>query len=130
MSKKNKIDRVNGYLLLRCPDAFAVTKTWLAHDDDDFIGPQCCPEEYKVISCSREDKRGGGVGIFHKQSLDVKLFESMTNDNWEHLVMSFQTTSLLLLFVYRPPATFFLSSLKNSRKYKWNMLRILRIFYA
>ena len=57
---KNKIDRFHAYLMLHCPDAFAVTETWLTHDDDDFIGPQCCPEEYKFISCSREDIRGGG----------------------------------------------------------------------
>ena len=106
-SIKNKIDRVHAYLLPRCPDAFAFTEIWLAHDDDYLVGPQCCPEYYKFISCSCEEKRGGGVGIFHKQSLDVKLLKSMTNDNWEYLVMFFQTTSLLLILVYRPPATNF-----------------------
>ena len=31
----------------------------------------------------------------------------MTNDNWEYLLIPFQTTSLLLTLVYRPPATNF-----------------------
>ena len=49
-SIKNKIDRVHAYLMLRCPDAFAVTETWLAHDDDDFIGPRSAAQ--KNISSS------------------------------------------------------------------------------
>ena len=84
--------------------SLSITESWLTEGDDGLVN-EMCPPGYGYIGRSR-NSRGGGVGVFHKESIDA-----IPEDKTEYT--SFECLSVLLksktgrttklIVIYRPP---------------------------
>jgi hypothetical protein len=96
---------VKNLLYNKCIDLFFITETWLNDmDSDDYLKI----EGYNIIRKDRVGKRGGGVCIYIKQTLDYKiLFMSPTLfDNKPEFIIfdiSLAKIKILCSVVYRRP---------------------------
>ncbi len=89
------------------PDVVAITETWLTptHGDRDLAA--CCPPGFSAVHAPRSIGRGGGVALIFKTTIAVRRHAHSAFDSFELLdcSLSFRTTSIRLLVVYRPPSS-------------------------
>ena len=86
-------------------DIVAVTETWFK---DDLDLKEARPTGFKGVHEPREGRTGGGVAIFYREALDIKLTRhSLVNyKSFEYIDVSFDIGSgkkIRLLNIYRPP---------------------------
>lgn len=91
-------------------DIVGITETWLSSDEviaNQIIG-DTCPEGYKMSHVPRQTgQRGGGVGILHKDCLEIRNVLDGCKDRFtsfeysEHLLKSAKWVRLII--IYRPP---------------------------
>ena len=72
-SVRNKTLEVKDYVVEHSVDITALTETWLRSDELDAktLG-DVCPKGYKLPNEPRKEKRGGGVGVLHRQNIELK----------------------------------------------------------
>ena len=90
-------------------DFFILTETWLRNGigDESKIN-EMTPLTHVFHHKPRENKTGGGVGIFlSKQFSNVSVINRSTYETFEHLEIKFNYNNkvITLVALYRPPST-------------------------
>ena len=67
----NKADSINDYIVSKDFDIFFITETWLTCENEPALA-QLVPEGYDYFLHIREEGRGGGIAVIHKQTLKVE----------------------------------------------------------
>ncbi|XP_061194315.1 uncharacterized protein LOC133202489 [Saccostrea echinata] len=105
-SVKNKTTSINDFILSNNVDILSLTETWLRPDSDRFILLEFSPDGYSILQKPRQDQRGGGIAIVHKDQINIKHKESDTRfTHFEHLECSVNVGNqhICLCVIYRPP---------------------------
>jgi len=107
MEKASEISR---HLVDLHLDICLLTETWLKQDQDDVVTRSLEPEGYNLIHIARnsrdgDDRRGGGVGIVHKQNLRVSRQTPNTFSSFEHIEVLLKSGNecVRLCVLYRHP---------------------------
>ena len=106
----------NGFKLKDCVvdndyDLIGITETWLPIEQSlsNHIIRDFCPKGYKMVHIPRSSsQRGGGVGILHKDTLDLKITETVnTFASFECIerLLKLDSTWIRVVVVYRPPVS-------------------------
>ena len=88
-------------------DVLALTETWL--EDDDFVTPGVMKELGFNLYSSPRGKRGGGVAILAKKSINIRTVKPETKPKTFECIQAtveggnLQKTRLVV--VYRPPSS-------------------------
>lgn len=90
---------MEGLLLTHDPDVVVLTETWLSEDiyDSEFV-----PNNYQVFRKDR-DRRGGGVAILYKASLQLIRLPDVTGVEGIFCKVYADNIKYLLGAIYRPP---------------------------
>lgn len=95
----NKIECLEALLVCHDPDLVVLTETWLS---EDVFDSEIVPRNYKVFRKDR-DRRGGGVAVLFKSSLDVIAMPDVTGVESLFCKLYINKVCYLLGAVYRPP---------------------------
>ena len=85
-------------------DIIVVTETWLRPDDTDSLA-SVTPLGYKCMYVPRPEGRGGGVGFFIHDDIDVKVLPQLCFSSFESISVHLSTGNeedIVLHTVYRP----------------------------
>ena len=88
-------------------DVFAITETWLCENDKAKI-LEMTPGSHTFLHNPRNDRRGGGVGIFISNSFSkIRMMRPQVVKSFEYMETHFECRGRKLVFivVYRPPNT-------------------------
>ena len=107
-SIRNKADDFINHSTDADYDLCFITETWLQDNNpiDDAICKALNTDTHDFISCPRSSKnRGGGIGIFYKKNLKVKLLQHHIHSTFEMCLTNIQAKveNFMVLTVYRPP---------------------------
>ena len=84
----------------------AITETWLKSTIDATIVRELTPKGYSHKPLSRSSRKGGGVALLYKSTIDIKKPVHNVYRTFEHIeYMRTDTSSigLRLIVIYRPP---------------------------
>ena len=106
-SSADKPAEINELIAVYKIDALLLTETWLKEDTDQVTIGALTPPGYKLVHLPRIDKRGGGLAIIHKTSLQIKTVPPVPAATYEILRMTMHIGGryLTVCVVYRPPHT-------------------------
>jgi hypothetical protein len=109
----NKTTLIHDFIIDNHIDLTVITETWLNAKDGIYHTTlnELCPDGYKIISKPR-DKRGGGVAVILKATLNTETLEvksAATATSYEHITITVSNNSVagnryIFVAVYRPPA--------------------------
>lgn len=108
-SIRNKANLVKDYVVENEFDIFVITETWLHSDKSDQISiGNSTPKGYSFKHISRQQGRGGGVGILYDNTLKVRLDSANMFSyimSFEVMGMQINTSSQIpnIIVLYRPP---------------------------
>ena len=97
----NHWDEIVSYVDDHQIDALALTETWLSpHTLPDYI-----PDGYSFAHVPRQNKRGGGVGLLHRNNLKTQVKSSFAATTFElmEILISVSSVHVRLFILYRPP---------------------------
>ena len=100
----NKTQEIQLALVNNNLDLCILTETWIK--EGDTIPPtRLCPNGYKSLSISRQDKVGGGIAIVYKSELNISIARGQPFKTMESSCFSISTGNRLinLITIYRPP---------------------------
>ena len=120
----NKTTVAYDYTLEQDVDILVLTETWLKGDDHVIIG-EITPAGYDFINVPRSTgRRGGGIGVLYKSSLQLSVVPSDTTPTtFEHVRVVGKLKDICLTAIYRPPPS--QANVFTTR----NFLDELEIFY-
>jgi exonuclease III len=104
-SVNNKTIIVKDYIVQNNTDICALTETWLRKDDDITVG-DICPNGFKLPhQPPTTGQKGGGVGLLHRKSLNMKPQKLSTFYSFEYqeCFLKAQTRCVRIIVLYRPP---------------------------
>ena len=104
-SIKNKSADIFDYVCDCKADLFAITETWL-NANDDAVRAELCPTSYKISDHPRIGRRGGGVALLYRNSLNVVKIDAGERKSFEFSEWTVQLPSshdLRVVILYRPP---------------------------
>ena len=95
-----------------------MTETWLSPDTPIPILNSLTPPGYELLHSPRIDRRGGGLALIYRSSLNVSRIQLPSFTSFECLAarLTYASRSFILLVIYRPPNTSqheFVSELSN-----------------
>ena len=92
-------------LLDAAADITFFTETWLRDEHQDIVNDLTQPGfEFKKLN--RSQKRGGGLGVLHRSSLNLVVRRSaVTPTHFEVLQLSCDKPSYYFVLIYRPPSS-------------------------
>ena len=105
----NKEDMILDHLLHYKVDLGIITETWMTEDNEsDKIWLQLTDinkTQYCFSSCARKARRGGGLGLVSRKSLQVKLVDSRECSTFQVAKWNIGVEKLVLtvIGVYKPP---------------------------
>ena len=104
-SVNNKCHKVKDHAVEFDVDICAITETWLkpGGQSSQTIG-DLCPNGYKLPHEPRAT-RGGGIGLMHKKTLDIKPQNTQPFSHFEHSELLLKASSsdwIRLIVIYRP----------------------------
>jgi hypothetical protein len=87
-------------------EIFAVTKTWLRHDNT-FSVAEVCPKGCYFYHIPRKNSRGGGVGVLLKKSIRIKTQSQRKLISFEYIdvTMECSNSRTRMVIIYRPPSS-------------------------
>ena len=99
--------KITNYLnLLKFPfPVIGITETWIPGDCDlSFYNI----DDYKLLSCNRSDRHGGGVGLYLNHNLNFNRLNDLeiNDDNVCQSIfveIKFDKSSTIIGVIYRPP---------------------------
>lgn len=68
----NKCELISNHLIDARLDLLAVTETWLNSDIGDSTIKAACPDGYTAVQLPRLNRKGGGLALIHKSSIEAK----------------------------------------------------------
>lgn len=97
---RDEIDKTNA-------DFAVITETWLRSNVDN-VWIDCCQfntDGYSIVTANRNNRKGGGLALIHKEGYTVKIIESGQKQSFEYLLCSvvIQNNIVTLAMIYRPP---------------------------
>jgi exonuclease III len=101
----NKWDSIIDYIVENDLDILAITETWISPDNiNDYILNEL-PHGYSLLHVPRPTRRGGGVGIIYRDSLNPIIQPKFKALSFEYLeaLISVDSHCLRLIVLYRPP---------------------------
>ena len=82
-----------------------MTETWTKQNQSLEIVQGTLPTMgYSLVSSHRPDRIGGGLGLIHKDSIEVKKKDAGISQTFEHLTVELQNNSIIAI-IYQPPNT-------------------------
>ena len=102
----NKTQEIKLKLVNNNLDLCILTETWIK-EGDTITPTRLCPNGYKSLSISRQDKVGGGIAIVYKSELNISLardepYKTMESSSF---IISTVNRQINLITIYRPPDT-------------------------
>ena len=107
-SLKLKIDMIIHYILQHKLDICVITDTWVSKNEDlQYIKANLKMQVYIILSCERENRKGGGLACIYNEKLKMKLLTSQKYESFESLIVQWNIKSITNLFslIYRPPSS-------------------------
>jgi hypothetical protein len=109
-SMVNKVHIIANFIVEKDIQIMFITESWLQDNDaDNQILHNACPPSFKYLSVPRPSKKGGGLAILFKDSLQLTLLRSVcvSLSTFEHVLFTVSSFSKNILFclIYRPPST-------------------------
>ena len=103
-SMVNKMQEIQLELVNNNLDLCILTETWIK-DSDTFTPTRLCPNGYKSLSISRQDKVGGGIAIIYNSKLNISMARGQLFKTMESTCFSINTGNrpVNLITIYRPP---------------------------
>ena len=100
----NKTQEIQLELVINNLDLCILTETWIK-ECDTITPTRLCPNGYKSLSISRQDRVGGGIAIVYKHELNISLASNQPFKTMELSCFSISTGNKLinLITIYRPP---------------------------
>ena len=90
-------------------DIVAMTETWLSNKDADIpVIKTLTPPGYSLVHLPRSSRRGGGIGILHKDHIKATgkhTFNRIRSIEAMSVKLTYHAKSITLLVIYRPPIT-------------------------
>ena len=72
-SLKPKIDVILHYILQHKVDICFITETWISKNEDlQYIKANLKMQGYHILSCERENRKGGGLACIYNENLKMK----------------------------------------------------------
>ncbi|XP_060563505.1 uncharacterized protein LOC132722906, partial [Ruditapes philippinarum] len=107
-SVKNKTLSICDFILSNEFDICAITETWLGSSVDKVCISELVPPGYKMKHVPRVGRRGGGVAIIHKASIQVTTESSSQSKEFSQFEFMdcnvvIGRYSMRLAVIYRPP---------------------------
>ena len=105
----NKTDAIKDYVVDNDIDILAVTETWLRPDPlDALVIGNFIPTGYRFHHIAR-DTRGGGIGLLHKNALDINQDSSAFLKRFQSfevigLKLNWHSICVRILVIYRAPS--------------------------
>ena len=102
----NKTQEIQLELIRNNLDLCILTETWIK-EGDTITPTRLCPNGYKSLSISRQDKVGGGIAIVYKSELNISPSRDEPHKTMESssFFISTGNKQLNLTAIYRPPNT-------------------------
>ena len=100
----NKTQEIQLELVNNSLDLAILTETWIK-ECDTITPTRLCPNGYKSLSISRQDRVGGGIATVYKSELNISIASSQPFKTMESSCFSISTGNRLinLITIYRPP---------------------------
>ena len=109
-SVTEKVLQISDLLIEEKIDFLLITETWLSNDKfDETVLRNCCPPGYTFINKPRLGKKGGGVAIIYRDSINLDDNLDIGMDSYESMEciivkISIVKSCIVHVFgVYRPP---------------------------
>ena len=104
-SVANKATEINELIVDQCLDILFITETWLKESGNGTSITDLVPTGYTLHHNPRDQKRGGGVGVIHRDFLELKCKTANPTNSYEHqeYVLHYANRYVQFLLVYRPP---------------------------
>lgn len=96
------MDSFRALMMVERPDIVGITETWISTTTTDFEGEYELAG-YKIFKRDRIGKKGGGVLLYIKESLNPKDCEIVSDHELLGVVLKNLKKELYLYLVYRPP---------------------------
>ena len=102
-SIKNKVADLRHYIIDNRVDILVITETWLSSKDDVLIN-RLTPEGYKFKQQTREGRKGGGVAIISRESIEIAVKHQEITESMEYIdaYVTYENRSFELICIYRP----------------------------
>ena len=107
-SLKPKIDVILHYILEHKVDICFITETWISKNEDlQYIKANLKMQGYHILSCERENQKGGGLACIYNENLKMKAPKSQRYESFELLTVQVNIKSKTNIFslIYRPPSS-------------------------
>ena len=108
-SIRNKTTEILDHVQEHDIDIVAMTETWLSNKDADLpVIKALTPPGYSLVHHPRSNRRGGGIGILHKDHIKATgkhTFNRIRSCEATSLKVTYHAKSITLLIIYRPPIT-------------------------
>ena len=110
-SLSNNAELITSYIIDLGLDFLGMTETWLNSENGDGIIKSVCPDGYSALLLPRPNRRGVGLELIHKTSIEVRRparpppLIQPTSFECIDLSLVFQTRRVRFLLVYRLPSS-------------------------
>ena len=91
----NKVESIKDYILGNDIEICAITETWLGECDDPVVG-DLSVDGYKFLHVDRIDKKGGGVAVLCKSSLNPQLSSVASFTSYECMNVKLQSLDTVI----------------------------------
>ena len=100
----NKRDELVAYAMSEKPDIISITETWLNISDKHLISEVNIPGYNMFLNC-RENRKGGGVILYIKDTISATEVEKVNRPAYESLYVKIRVNGkyIILATIYRPP---------------------------
>ena len=86
-------------------DILALTETWTKQNQSlEIVQGTLSTMGYSLVSPHRPDRIGRGLGLIHKDSIEVKKKDAGISQTFEHLILELANNSIIAI-IYQPPNT-------------------------
>lgn len=99
-----KRDELVAYVMSEKPDIISITETWLNISENHLISEVNIPGYNMFLNC-RENKRGGGVMLYIKDTISATEIKKENRSAYEsvYVKIKINKTYLIIATIYRPP---------------------------
>ena len=118
-SLKPKIDVILHYILEHKVDICFITETWISKNEDlQYIKANLKLQGYHILSCERENRKGGGLACIFNENLKMKAPKSQKYESFGLLTVQVNIKSKTNIFslIYRPPSS---RKIKFQSEFSW-----------
>ena len=98
----NKASLLHRHIIDNDLHVLCLTECW--HEPGVFMGlNELCPPGFNYLETARTGKGGGGLAVFYRQELELKLIPIAPQSTFESLAFKCKSPALTVLLIYRPP---------------------------